>query len=105
MSRLHCFFVALLHRLRRLEVVRSSLGLAIVFVSVAVGMGFLGLQEKAEDDNALYIVLVPAMAVFGTAMLAVLWSRLQVRGGYFFIKSRYHWSLHMLERKKVSVCK
>ncbi|MEQ1750785.1 MAG: hypothetical protein ABL974_15255, partial [Prosthecobacter sp.] len=78
------FFVALLHRFRRREVVRSSLGLAIIFASVAVGMGFLGLQEKAEDDNALYIVLVPAMAVFGTAMLAVLWSRLQVSGGYFW---------------------
>ncbi len=76
------FFVALLHRFRRREVVRSSVGLAIVFASVAVGMGFLGLQEKTADDNALYIVLVPAMAVFGTAMLAVLWSRLQVGGAH-----------------------
>lgn len=39
-------------------------------------MGFLGLVDEIKDDQALYIVLAPAMSIFGTAMLAILWSRL-----------------------------
>lgn len=78
------FFAALLHRFRRRDVARSALGLGTILVCVALGMGLLGLQEKQVDDNALYLVLAPAMAVYGTAMLAVLWSRLQVGGGYFW---------------------
>jgi len=30
-------------------------------------MGFLGLLEKSQDDNALYVLLVPAMAMGGGA--------------------------------------
>ena len=71
------FFVALLHRFRRRETVRACQTLAIIFALVALGLGLLGLPDKTEDDNALYIVLAPAMAVFGTAMLALLWARLQ----------------------------
>lgn len=70
------FFAALLHRFRRRESARSYHALAITFGSVAVGMGFLGLPDEMADDQALYIVLAPAMSIFGTAMLAVLWSRL-----------------------------
>jgi hypothetical protein len=47
-------------------------------------MGFLGLEDKQMDDEALYLVLAPAMATFGTAMMAVLWSRLSWRGGFFW---------------------
>lgn len=71
------FFAALLHRFRRGETVRSCQALGIILVMLALGLGLLGLPEKLEDDNALYIVLAPAMAVFGSAMLALLWSRLQ----------------------------
>lgn len=71
------FFIALLHRFRRRETARSCFGLAIIFGAVALGLGFLGLPEKTEDDHALYIVLAPAMSIFGTAMLAVLWLRLK----------------------------
>ena len=70
------FFVALLHRFRRRESARSCHALAITLVAVAVGMGFLGLRDETLDDQALYIVLAPAMSIFGTAMLAVLWSRI-----------------------------
>ncbi len=71
------FFAALLHRFRRRESARSCHGLAIMLGAVALGMGFLGLPDETADDQALYIVLAPAMSIFGTAMLAVLWSRLQ----------------------------
>ncbi len=71
------FFAALLHRFRRRETVRSCQALGIILAALGIGLGFLGLPEKLEDDNALYIVLAPAMAVFGSAMLALLWSRLQ----------------------------
>ena len=78
------FFVALLHPFRRSAVMKTVYGLGCMFFTVAVGMGMIGLEEKTMDENALYLVLVPAMAIFGSAMLAVLWSRLQVSGGYFW---------------------
>ncbi len=78
------FFIALMHRFRRPEVIRTLQGLGLMFLSTAVGMGFLGLPEKSQDDNALYIVLVPAMAIGGSAMLAVLWARLQISAGFFW---------------------
>ncbi len=70
------FFAALLHRFRRRESARSCYALTIMLGAVALGMGFLGLPDETADDQALYIVLAPAMSIFGTAMLAVLWSRL-----------------------------
>jgi hypothetical protein len=45
-------------------------------------MGLLGLADKEKDDNALYIVLMPAMSTFGAAMLVVLWSRFQMSGEF-----------------------
>jgi len=71
------FFIALLHRFRRRETARSCHSLAIMFAAVMLGMGFIGLPDKTEDDNVLYFVLAPAMSIFGVAMLAVLWTRLQ----------------------------
>ncbi|MBV6498811.1 MAG: hypothetical protein CJBNEKGG_01041 [Prosthecobacter sp.] len=69
------FFIALMHRFRRQEITRSAQALAVIFGMLAIGLGMLGLPEKTEDDNALYIVLAPAMTVIGCGMLAVLWSR------------------------------
>lgn len=81
LSRLPGTCRGLLHRpaacLRRRETTRSCHALAIMFAAVMLGMGFIGLPEKTEDDNALYFVLAPAMGIFGAAMLAVLWARLQ----------------------------
>jgi len=71
------FFAALLHRFRRRETVRACHALAIILAVVALGLGLLGLPDKTEDDNALYIILAPAMTIFGSAMLALLWARLQ----------------------------
>ncbi|MES2599038.1 MAG: hypothetical protein V4662_27165 [Verrucomicrobiota bacterium] len=71
------FFAVILHRFRRRETVRACQGLAMILAVLAIGLGLLGLPDKTEDDNALYYVLAPAMAVFGSAMLALLWSRLQ----------------------------
>jgi hypothetical protein len=78
------FFAALLHRFRRPEVVRATHGIGLIFLSTAIGMGLLGLPDKVQDDNALYMVLVPAMVICGSAMLAVLWARLQINGGFFW---------------------
>jgi len=71
------FFTALIHRFRRTEVGAARWMVAVVFGLVAIGMGLIGLSDKDKDDNALYFVLVPAMCVFGSAMLVVLWSRVQ----------------------------
>lgn len=76
------FFLALMHRFRKADAGASRWMLAVVFACVALGMGLLGLAEKEHDDNALYIVLMPAMSTFGGAMLVVLWSRFQVSGDF-----------------------
>jgi len=70
------FFPALLHPFRRAETAGVRWTLAIVFISVLTGMGFVGLPEKLADDNALYLVVMPALSLFGAAMLVVMWSRL-----------------------------
>ncbi len=76
------FFLAPMHRFRKPEAASARWTLAVILLCVAVGMGLIGLPEKVKDDNALYIVLMPAMATFGAAMLVVLWSRFQVSGEF-----------------------
>lgn len=79
------FFVALVHRFRKPEAGAARWLLAVVFVSVALGMGLIGLPAKENDENALYIVLMPAMGTFGAAMLVILWSRFQTVDGFSFL--------------------
>lgn len=74
------FLVSLMHRFRRTETSAVRLGLAAMSFFVALGMGFIGLPDRRLDDNQLYLVLVPALTIYGVAMLAVLWSRLQPTG-------------------------
>lgn len=76
------FFLALMHRFRKADAASARWMLAVVCICVAIGMGLLGLAGKEKDDNALYIVLMPAMATFGAAMLVVLWSRFQMSGHF-----------------------
>jgi hypothetical protein len=76
------FFIALMHRFKKAETAAACWMLALVFFCVALGMGLLGLANVEKDDNALYIVLMPAMSVLGAAMLVVLWSRFQVSGEF-----------------------
>ena len=76
------FFIALLHRFKTAETAAACWMLALVFFCVALGMGLLGLANVEKDDNALYIVLIPAMSVLGAAMLVVLWSRFHVSGEF-----------------------
>ena len=83
------FFPALLHRFRLAAPAAARLGLGVMIFTTAIGMVLLGLPEHARDDNALYLVLAPAMTVFGTAMLAVLWARLQPAGGHLWQRLGY----------------
>lgn len=76
------FFVALMHRFRKPEAAAACWMLAGVFVCLAIGLGLLGLAEGEKDDNALYIVLMPAMAVLGSAILVVLWARFEASGEF-----------------------
>lgn len=71
------FFPSLLHPFRRVDAAGVRWSLALVFVCVLTGMGFVGLPDKLVDDNALYLVVMPALNIFGAAMLVVMWSRLQ----------------------------
>lgn len=76
------FFLAFMHRFRKADAASARWTLAAIFLCVTLGMGLLGLPDKEKDDNALYIVLMPAMCTFGAAMLVVLWSRFQVSGEF-----------------------
>ncbi|MFM2167312.1 MAG: hypothetical protein RIS79_1683 [Verrucomicrobiota bacterium] len=70
------FFPSLLHPFRHAETAGVRWSLAVVFISLLSGMGFVGLPDKLADDNALYLVITPALSLFGAAMLVVMWSRL-----------------------------
>lgn len=83
------FFIALIHRFRKVEAGAARWMMAVVFACVALGMGLLGLADKESDDNALYIVLMPAMSTFGAAMLVILWSRFQVVADNFNFMARW----------------
>lgn len=76
------FFIALIHRFRKADAAAARWMLAAVFMCVVVGMGLLGLMGNENDDNALYLVLMPAMSTFGAAMLVILWSRFQMSGDF-----------------------
>lgn len=77
------FFTAMMHRFRRAEVGGARSMLVVVLVFAAVGCGLVGLADRDHDDNALFFVLSPAMTVFGSAMIVVLWSRLQKGAGFW----------------------
>lgn len=77
-----CFFLALMHRFRKADAGAARWMLAGVFLCVALGMGLLGLPAEEHDDNALYLALMPAMSIFGAAMVVILWSRFQVQGDF-----------------------
>lgn len=83
------FVVALMHRFRRAETATLKLSLGIIGLAVVLGMGFIGLPKVLMDDNNLYAVLIPAMTVYGTAMLAVLWSRLYPNGSSIWLRWGY----------------
>ena len=83
------FGVALLHRFRRPETAALRLSLGMFFLAVAFGMGFIGLPDRRMDDNQFYILLVPALTIYGSAMLAVLWARLQPQGNGLWARRGY----------------
>ena len=65
-----------LQRMREIAVQKGGTASGDEYTSlVAENTRLLGLAGGERDDNALYIVLMPAMAVLGSAMLVVLWSR------------------------------
>lgn len=76
------FFITLMHRFRRPDASAARWMVAVVLASLAIGSSLLGLGQQDKDDNALYIVLMPAMTTLGAAMLVVLWSRFQAPGEF-----------------------
>ena len=76
------FFITLMHRFRRPDASAARWMVAVVLVCLAVGTSLLGLGRQDKDDNALYIVLMPAMATLGAAMLVILWTRFQAPGEF-----------------------
>lgn len=76
------FFLTFLHRFRKPDAGAARWMLAVVLACVALGTALLGIAQHDQDDNALYIILMPAMAIFGAAMLVILWSRFQMPGEF-----------------------
>lgn len=76
------FFITLMHRFRRPDAGGARWMVAVVLACLAIGSSLLGLGQQDKDDNALYIVLMPAMATLGAAMLVILWLRFQAHGEF-----------------------
>ncbi len=86
------FVAALMHRFRRVETATLRLSLGALCLCVALAMGFVGLPGEQRDDNAFYLLLIPGLSIYGSAMLAILWARLYPTGqglwtrwGYAFL--------------------
>ena len=70
------FFLALMHRFRR-PAVKGMLRMTLLLVvAVALICATLGGLRSGEEEHQLWVVVAPLMVVFGTAFLALLWSRL-----------------------------
>lgn len=81
------FAVALLHRFKRAEAAACRTGLAILFGFTGLGMTLAGLPQGIADDNQLYLVLAPALCVFGSAMMIVVWAK-------FYPTAQNVWTRH-----------
>jgi hypothetical protein len=76
------FFVALLHPFKKEEVRGFGRGLAVVWLFAMVGMLVVGLPRQQDDANQMHVLFIPAMSMFGFALLMVLWTRLGMKTPY-----------------------
>lgn len=67
--------VAFIHPFRRAEAADARWMTATLLGAAIVGTGLIGLRENQTDDRNLYLALTPILAIFGSAMLVVWWSR------------------------------
>ena len=73
------FFVALLHPFKRKSIANFRWCLLLMWLFGSVGMAIFGLKEGASTDpNQLHILFAPLFAGYGLAVVAILWSRLQI---------------------------
>ena len=69
------FFVALLHPFRTRATSSLRWAILLMWVFGVLGACLLGIGEKPVTANNLQVLLVPLMALYGLAMLVVLWNR------------------------------
>jgi hypothetical protein len=73
------FFIALLHPFKRKSIANFRWCLLLMWLFGSVGMAIFGLKEGASTDpNQLHILFAPLFAGYGLAVVAILWSRLQI---------------------------
>lgn len=73
------FFLALLHPFKRKSIANFRWCLLLMWLMASVGMAIFGLKEGASTDpNQLHVLFAPLFAGYGLALVAILWSRLQV---------------------------
>jgi hypothetical protein len=72
------FFVALLHRFKRAPIASFRWMILLMWVTATVGMAIYGVSSKGLHPNQVHILFAPVMTAYGLALLAVLWSRLDL---------------------------
>ena len=73
------FFLALLHLFKRPETSAFRWCVLLMWISAFIGMSVFGFPEREGlKSNDLHILFVPIMAMYGLALVLVMWSRLLV---------------------------
>lgn len=72
------FFLALLHPFKRNSLATFRWAILLMWVFASIGMTIYGLRDKTMSSNQIHILFAPLMAAYGLAMVAILWSRLNV---------------------------
>jgi len=83
------FFVALLHRFKRATIAGYRWMILLMWVMATIGMAIYGVSSKDQHANQVHILFAPVMTAYGLALLAVLWSRLDLREGGAVLANGY----------------
>jgi hypothetical protein len=83
------FFLSMLHRFRRQDVQMIRAVICCMWITATTAMCLVGLPQKEMDDNQVHVVLVPVLAAFGMAGMAVMWARLKPGLAGFWTQKGY----------------
>jgi len=86
------FFLALLHRFKRIPIARFRWCILLMWVFAALGMSIFGVSADGTHPNQIHILFAPLMTAYGLALVSILWNRLEIlvsvpllRDAHYFI--------------------
>ena len=72
------FFIALLHPFKRHSLSSFRWVILSMWILASLAMSIYGIRKDVMDPNQIHILFAPIMAAYGTAMISILWARLNI---------------------------